>query len=192
MNILNQENQEKLKGIIEVVKLDLPYLNKYYPKKEYDDYFEEDQAEKKNMVHLTLLYQRNNRLKSYVYRDRTRVMDFISDISEQIDKKSRICLHSNYPFRLPLLYNKFKVSGISDGKGKRKFSYNASKAVKLLSGFIIWMKKFRGVSSKYLNKYVSFYKAHQVFNTMEYTIFSSLVKHIETSNSLTSCGDVLF
>ncbi|MDV3429479.1 MAG: hypothetical protein LIR50_21050, partial [Bacillota bacterium] len=61
-----------------------------------------------------------------------------------------------------------------------------------LSGFNTWMKKFRGVSSKYLSKYVSFYKAHHVFDTMEFTIFSCLVKNIETSNSMASRGDVLF
>jgi len=110
----------------------------------------------------------------------------------EIDKKSKICLNVNYPFRYPLLYNKFKVIGVSGRKGKRKFYYNAGKAVKLLSGFITWMKRFRGVSSKYLNKYVAFYKTHKVFNTMEFTICSYLTKNIETSNSLASIGDVLF
>ena len=195
MNILNQGKEEKLNGVIEITKLDLPYLNKYYPKRtedEEDEYFKKDETKMRELVHLTFLYQRNNRLESYVYRDKTRIMDFICDISNQIDKKSKICLNVNYPFRLPFLYNKFKVIDISVRKGKRKFYYNAKKAVKLLSGFIGWMKKFHGVSSKYLNKYASFYKAHQVFNTMEFTIFSYLVKNIETSNSLASRGDVLF
>lgn len=194
MNLLNQANEEQLKGIIEVIKLDLPYLNKYYPKKtdNDDEYFKEDEAEKKDMVHLTFLYQRDNRLESYVYRDKTRVMDFICDISNDIDKRSRICLQNNYPFRLPFLHNKFKVKDKAAGKGKRKFYYNAGRAVKLLAGFITWMKKFHGVSSKYLNKYAAFYRDHQVFNTMEYTIFSYFIKNIESSNSLASRGDVLF
>ncbi|MFA6940990.1 MAG: hypothetical protein WCQ54_08430, partial [Clostridiaceae bacterium] len=133
-----------------------------------------------------------NRLDSYVYRDKTRVMDFICDISNEIDKKSKMCLNVNYPFRLPLLYNKFKVMDISKRKGKRKFYYNAGYAVKLLSGFKTWMKKFRGVSSKYLNKYAAFYKAHKAFNTMEFTIFCCLIKNIEINNCLASRGDVLF
>ena len=195
MNILNQINEEKLNGIIEMTKIDLPYLNKYYPKKTEDDEeecFGEDREEKRDLVHLTFLYQRNNRLDSYVYRDKTRVMDFICDISNEIDKKSRICLNSNYPFRFPLLYNKFKVMDISKRKGKRKFYYNAGYTVKLLSGFKTWMKKFRGVSSKYLNKYAAFYKEHKTFNTMEFTIFCCLIKSIEINNSLASRGDVLF
>jgi len=196
MNVLNQGCEGKLNGIIEMTKMDLPYLNKYYPQKIEDDeeseFLEGDEPGKRDLVHLTFLYQRNNRLDSYVYRDNTRVMDFICDISNEIDKKSKICLNVNYPFRFPLLHNKFKVTGLSGRRGKRKFYYNAGYAVKLLSGFKTWMKKFHGVSSKYLNKYVAFYKAHKAFNTMEFTILSCFIKNFEINNSLASRGDVLF
>ena len=195
MSILNQGSEEKLNGIIEMTKLDLPYLNKYYGNKtedEEDEFLEDDEIVKRDKIHLTFLYQRNNRLDSYIYRDKTRVMDFISDISNEIDKKSKICLNVNYPFRFPLLYNKFKVIGISKIKGKRKFYYNAKKVVKLLSGFRTWLRRFRGVSSKYINKYAAFYKTHKIFNIMEYMILNYLNKNIKTSNYFATRGDVLF
>jgi transposase-like protein len=190
MKVLNQKSDEKLNGIIEMAKLNLLYLDKYHPQKEEDedkDYFEGDEPEKRDKVYLTFLYQRNNRLDSFIYSDNTRTMDFICGISNEIDKKSRICLNVNYPFRLPLLYNKIKILDIS----KRKFCYNAKTAVKLLSGFITWMKKFRGVSSKYLTMYAAFYKTHKVFNNMEYLILTYLSKNYEICNSLASQGDVL-
>jgi len=195
MNILNRENEKKLNGVIEMTKLDLPYMDKYYHKEQEDDEDEllfGDEPPKKNKIHLTFLYQRNNRLDSFVYSDKTRVMEFIKDISNEIDKKSIICLNVNYPFRFPLIYNKFRVIGICGRKGKKKFYYNARKVKKLLWGFKSWMRRFRGVSSKNLTKYAAYYKTHQVFNTMEYIIFSYLTKNIKTSNCLAVRGDVLF
>ena len=194
MSILNQGNEDKLNGVIEMTKLDLPYLDKYYhtASDEEEDFLLGDDPKKGEKIHLAFLYQRNNRLDSFVYRDKTRIMEFVNEISNEIDKRSIICLNVNYPFRFPLIYNKFKVKGISGRKGKKRFYYNAKKVVKLLSGFKTWMRVFHGVSSKYLNKYAAYYKTHQVFNNMEYIILINLNKNIEISNSLALKGDVLF
>jgi len=195
LSILNQGNENKLKGIIEMMKLDLTYLDKYHHKEEKDeelDFLFENGPEAGDKIHLTFLYQRDNRIDSFVYRDKTKAKDFIKNISNEIDKKSLICLNVNYPFRFPLLYNKFNVIGTTGSKGKKKFYYNARKVRALLTGFKTWMRRFHGVSSKHLNQYAAYYKTNKVFDTMEYIILTYLSKNVVTSNSLATEGDVLF
>lgn len=185
MNILNEESDILLHGTIEMMNMRLPYLDKNHNKKEYT---EEEKNVNQNNIFFTFLYERNNRLKPYIYKDNTDLRSFINDLTYDIDKKSIICLNSNIPFRLPLLYNKFKVADKGSKKYKRRFHFNADTVRKYLSQFRNWMTMFHGVSSKNLIKYSAFFKTHKIFNNMEYIIFEALRGSWDTGNIAASRG----
>lgn len=185
MNILSKESDMLLHGTIEMMNMRLPYLDKNHNKKEYS---EEDSVVNQSNIFFTFLYERNNRLKPYIYKDNTDLRTFIGDLTYDIDKKSIICLNSNIPFRLPLLYNKFKVADKGSKKYKRRFYFNADTVRKYLSQFRNWMTMFHGVSSKNLIKYSAFFKTHKVFNNMENIIFEALPGSWDTGNIAASRG----
>jgi len=167
MTILNEENDEKLHGVLELMNMKLKYLDKYRNIKEEEIY--ESGAQN---VFFTFLYQRDYRLESYIYKERKGVRLFINDLSDNIDENSIICLHSNYPFRYPLIYKKVKIADKKDYK--RVNYFNADNVKKYLGQFRCWMKMFRGVSSKNLIKYSALFKSHKIFNNMECIILCSL------------------
>lgn len=168
MTVLNEENEEKFHGILELMSVKFNYLDKYHNiKEEYDD--TEGAAQK---VIFTFLYQRDNRLGSYIYNENKGARSFIYELSENIEKRSIICLSSNFPYRLHLLYKKIKVA---DKKKYKRINYiNANSVKKFLSEFRSWTKIFHGVSSKNLPKYAAFFRSHKLFNNMECIILSSL------------------
>ena len=192
MNILDKESDTLLHGTIEMMNMRLPYLDKNYNKKEDPVDPEEEKDERRNNIFFTFLYERDSRLKPYIYKDSTNLHTFIADLTYDIDKKSIICLNSNIPFRLPLLYNKFKVADKGSRRYKRRFYFNADNVRNYLSQFRNWMTMFRGVSSKNLIKYSAFFKTHIVFNNMEYIIFEALRESWNIGNKAATGGTLGF
>jgi transposase-like protein len=166
MTILNETNEDKLHGTLEIMKMKLRYLDKYHRK----DTKEEDSEEidKENKGHRA----------------------FINDLSYNIDEHSIVCLSSNYPYRYPLLNKKIFVA--KRKMYKRGFIYNADNVRKYIGKFRVWMRTFRGVSSKNLTKYASYFKTHKVFNNMECIILSSLREQGSLRNQLAVRGELGF
>lgn len=192
MTILNEVNDTALHGTLELIHMKLRYLDKYRNiYKEQDEEEEEDEEPgRAQNIFFAFLYQRDNRLDSYIYKENKGARSFINDISDNIDKKSIICLNSNYPFRFPLLYKKIKVA---DKKNYKRVNYfNTDNVKKYLGQFKCWIKMFRGVSSKNLIKYAAFYKTHKVFCNMESIILSSLRECESLRNQYVSRGEFGF
>jgi len=187
MSILNETNDNMLHGVLEMMKTNLPYLDKYHRSVENEDEFEEE-VKKKETVCFTFIYQRDTRLESFLYKDIKGARSLIDIISYNIDKKSIICLKTNYPFRFPLLYKKFKVAEPGNKKYKRRWYYNADQVKKYITLFKNWMTPFRGVSSKYLIQYSAYFKTNKIFNTMEYIIMSYLKESSDLRNSSACSG----
>jgi len=166
MTILNEENNEKLHGVLELTHTKLKYIDKY---RKID--MEEDTGAVHNVI-FAFLYQREDRLDSYIYKERREAKAFIYDLSDNIDQRSIVCLRSNYPFRYPLKYKNIKVA--DKNNYKRVNYFNTEKSRNYLGKFIVWIKMFRGVSSKNLLKYAGFFKAKYIFGNMEGIILSSL------------------
>lgn len=165
MTMLNEENDERFHGVLELIHTKLKYIDKY--RRIYSQ--EEDLCQ--NVV-FAFLYQRQDRLHSYIFKERRSAKDFIYDLSDNIDSKSIVCLKSNYPFRYPLKYKNIKVADKNNYKRVNFFNTEASR--KYLGNFIVWIKMFRGVSSKNLVKYAALFKTKNVFSNMEAIILSSL------------------
>jgi len=166
MTVLNQESEERLHGTLELINIKLRYLDKFRNKED-----DKDKSTAQN-IFFAFLYQRDNRLDSYIYKENKGARSFINDISDNIDVKSIVCLNSNYPFRFPLIYKKIKIA---DKKKYKRINYfNTESVRKYLGQFRYWIKMFRGVSTKNLIKYAAFFKTHKVFNNMEGIILSSL------------------
>lgn len=165
MTMLNEENDERFHGVLELIHTKLKYIDKF--RRIYSQ--EEDLCQ--NVV-FAFLYQRQDRLHSYIFKERRAVKDFIYDLSDNIDPKSIVCLKSNFPFRYPLKYKNIKVADKNNYRRVNFFNTEVSR--KYLGNFIIWIKMFRGVSSKNLVKYAAFYKTKNVFRNMEGIILSSL------------------
>ncbi|MFA6940629.1 MAG: hypothetical protein WCQ54_06545 [Clostridiaceae bacterium] len=203
MTILNEENDTELHGTLELISMKLKYLDKNRKRKNeedddeleklgFGDAFEEEKASPGGAqnIFFAFLYQRDDRLESYIYKEKTGARSFIYDLSDSIDKKSIVCLSSNYPFRYPLLYKKIKVA---DKKSYKRVNYfNADSARKYLGQFKCWIKMFRGVSSKNLPKYAAFFKAHKIFNNMECIILSSLRQYENLRNQYAIRGALGF
>ena len=192
MNILNEESDEMLHGTIEMMNMKLPYLDKNHHKKWDSEEPEDEKEERRSNIFFTFMYQRDNRLKSYIYKDNTGLRPFIADLTYDIDDKSIICLNSNIPFRLPLLYNKFKVADKGSKRYKRRFYFNADTVRKYLSQFRNWLTIFHGVSSKNLIKYSAFFKNHKVFNNMECLIIEALRESLYIRNDTATSGALGF
>ncbi|MDV3427178.1 MAG: transposase [Bacillota bacterium] len=191
MSILDETNDNKLHGVLEMTKMNFSYLNKYHPKEENEDEFEKEDNIKETVC-FTFIYQRDARLESFIYKDRKGARSLIEDIAYNIDKNSIICLNNNYPFRFPLIYKKFKVAETGSRKYKRRWYYNADQVKKYITMFKIWMTPFRGVSSKYLTQYSSYFKTNKIFNTMKYIIMSYLRESRSIKNSSACCGTLGF
>lgn len=191
MTILNEVNDTELHGTLELIHMKLRYLDKYRNiNKDQDEEEEEEEKGRAQNIFFAFLYQRDNRLDSYIYKENKGARSFINDISDNIDEKSIICLNSNYPFRFPLLYKKIKVA---DKKSYKRANYfNTDNVKKYLGQFKCWIKMFRGVSSKNLIKYAAFYKAHKVFCNMECIILSSLREYESLINQYASRGEFGF
>ncbi|MDV3427173.1 MAG: transposase [Bacillota bacterium] len=192
MNILNEANDTVLHGTIEMMSAKLPYLDKSYHKKDDPEEMEENEENLCRDIYFTFLYQRDNRLKSYIYKDSRGVRNFIEDISYDIDNKSIICLNSSIPFRYSLLYKKFKVADNGSKRYKRRFYFNADNVRKYLAQFKKWMTPFRGVSSKNLIKYSAFFKTHILFDNMEYIILDALKSSFDLKNQAAIMGEYGF
>ena len=184
LTVLNEENGERLHGVLELIHTKLKYIDKYRKL-----YSEEEVSTAQNVL-FTFLYQRDNRLDSYIYKGSRGVRALIDNISDNIDERSIVCLRSNYPFRYPLKYKNIKIADRNDYK--RAGFYNTGKSRKYLGNFIIWIKMFRGVSSKNLMKYAAFFKAKNVFNNMEGIILSSLREWENLRNRQASEGALGF
>ncbi|MDV3425988.1 MAG: hypothetical protein LIR50_02210 [Bacillota bacterium] len=193
MTILYEANGERLHGTLELMNMKLRYLDKYRNiKKEQDEEEEEEDEETGGAqnIFLAFLYQRDNRLDSYIYKENRGARSFINDISDNIDEKSIICLNSNYPFRFPLLYKKLKVA---DKRNYKRVNYfNTDRVRKYLGQFKSWIKMFRGVSSKNLIKYAAFFRTHKVFCNRECIILSSLREQRSLRNQYVSRGEFGF
>lgn len=180
LTVLNETNDKKFHGVLELIHTKLKYTDKYrkVEKEEDTDMFQ-------NVI-FAFLYQREDRLNSYIYKEREKAKAFIYELSDSIDDRSIVCLKSNYPFRYPLKYKKIKVA---DKNNYKRINYfNTKESRKYLGNFIIWLKMFRGVSSKNLVKYAAFFKAKNVFNNMEGIIISSLREWENLRNSQASDG----
>lgn len=188
MYILNQESDALLHGTIEMMNMKLPYLNKNYNKRNNPGNLEDEKAELQKNISFTFIYQRSDRLKSYVYKDNAGLRTFISDLAYEVDNKSLICLNSNIPFRLPLLYNKFKVANNSAKKYKRRFYYNAKTVRNYLTWFKNWLTIYHGVSSKNLIKYSAYFKTNKIFNNMENIIIDTLRESWNIGNMAAARG----
>jgi len=165
MTILDEKNADKFHGTLELMNLKLKYLDKYHGRNEGEEAVGQN-------IFLTFLYQRNERLESYIYKENKGAKSFIYDLADNIDQKSIVCLNSNYPFRYHLLYKNVKLA---DKKSYKRIGYfNTYGVRKYINQFRYWIKMFRGVSSKNLIKYSTFFKTQKVFNNMEYIILSSL------------------
>ena len=173
------------------MKMKLRYLDKYHRRstedetsveidkdieKIFEDAFGEEEKKSEQggaqNVIFTFLYQRSDRLQAYIYKEEKGHRAFINDLSYNIDEHSIVCLSSNYPYRYPLINKKIFVA--KRKMYKRGFIYNADNVRKYIGKFRVWMRTFRGVSSKNLTKYASYFKTHKVFNNMECIVMSSL------------------
>lgn len=184
MNILNKNNNNTLKGVLEMMKINFPYLNKYHQKEKNEV---EDDIRTDEIICFTFIYQRDTRLDAFLYKDRQGAKRLIEDITYNIDRKSIICLNCNYPFRFPLIQRRFIVAEKGSSKYIRKGYYNTDQVKKFIAMFKNWLAPFRGVSSKYLIQYSAYYKTHKIFNTMEYNIISYLRESCSINNS-TACS----
>ena len=186
MTILNEENDREFHGTLELINIKLKYLDKYRNKKNED---EEDTGRAQNLF-FTFLYQRDDRLEPYIYKENKGPRSFIYDLSDNIGERSIICLNSNYPFRYPLLYKKKKVA---DKKIYKRIKYfNTNSVRRYLGQFKCWIKMFRGVSSKNLVKYAAFFKTHMIFKNMECIILSSLREYESLRNQYAVRGALGF
>lgn len=186
MTILNEENDSRFHGTLELISMKLRYLDKYRKAGKELGYDEEENIGICQNIFFTFLYQRYNRLDSYIYKESNGARSFINDISGNIDEKSIVCLNSNYPFRYPLKYKNIKVA---DKKTYKRINYfNTNNVRKYLGQFRCWIKMFRGVSSKNLVKYSAFFKAHKIFNNMECIILSSLREYESLRNQYAADG----
>ncbi|MFA6940584.1 MAG: transposase [Clostridiaceae bacterium] len=182
MSILNEEIDSRLHGTLELMDLKLKYLDKYRNRKEEENF---NAGGDQNVI-FAFLYQRDNRLNSYIYKERKGPKPFIDELSDNIDENSIICLYSNYPFRYPLLYKKIRVA---DKKKYKRINYfNTNSVRKYLGQFRCWIKMFRGVSSKNLPKYAAFFKTHMIFNNMECIILCSLREYESLINQYAAKG----
>jgi transposase-like protein len=209
MTILNETNEDKLHGTLEIMKMKLRYLDKYHRRdtmeedpeeidKEIEKIFEDafgeeekksEQGAPKNVI-FTFLFQRSGRLESYIYKENKGHRAFINDLSYNIEEHSIVCLSSNYPYRYPLLNKKIFVA--KRKMYKRGFIYNADNVRKYIGMFRVWMRTFKGVSSKNLTKYSYFFKTHKVFNNMECIISSSLREQGSLRNKQAVRGELGF
>lgn len=188
MTILNCENDTRFHGILELMNMKLKYLDKYrnLKKEQEDDELEEEEQVRVQNIIFAFIYQRDNRLESYIYKENKGPRPFIYELSDNIEERSIICLNSNYPYRFHLLYKKIKVA---DKKNYKRVNYfNADNVRKYLGEFRSWSKMFRGVSSKNLLKYAAFFRAHKIFNNMEYIILSSLREYENLINQYAAEG----
>jgi transposase-like protein len=209
MTILNEANEDKLHGTLEIMKMKLKYLDKYHRRdtmevdseeidKEIEKIFEDafGEEEKKSEqggvqnVIFTFLYQRSDRLQAYIYKEKKGHKAFINELYENIDERSIVCLSSNYPYRFPILNKKIFVA--QRKMYKRGFIYNADNVRKYIGKFRVWMRTFRGVSSKNLVKYASYFKTHKVFNNMEPIILPSLREQGKLRNQQAVRGELGF
>ncbi|MDV3428052.1 MAG: transposase [Bacillota bacterium] len=180
LTVLNEENDGKLHGVLELIHTKLKYIDKYRKIER------EENTDLCQNVIFAFLYQRQDRLNSYIYKEKERAKAFIYELSDNIDERSIVCLKSNYPFRYPL---KFKNIKIADKNNYKRVNYfNTEKSRKYLGNFIIWLKMFRGISSKNLVKYAAFFKAKNVFDNMEGIILSSLREWENLRNSQAADG----
>jgi len=186
MNMLSEDNEDILKGVIEVAKVRLPYVNK---NRKGSDYYNDDKLG--TDVNLTFFYERNNKLSAFVYKNNTFKSLFIKEILPFIDKNSIICLHNNNSFKIHMKAFNLKLRDCSYKRSKRRFYYNGDNAFKSITGYRKWIRKFKGVSSKYLPKYVAYYKTNKIFNTMEYIILNSLGNFLQLSNNYLSLREVI-
>ncbi|MFA6940889.1 MAG: transposase [Clostridiaceae bacterium] len=180
LTVLNEENDGKLHGVLELIHTKLKYIDKYR-----NIEMDEDMGTSQNVI-FAFLYQREDRLDSYIYKEKEKAKAFIYELSDNIDERSIVCLKSNYPFRYPLKYKNIKVA--DKNNYKRVNYFNTEKSRKYLGNFIIWLKMFRGVSSKNLVKYAAFFKTKNVFDNMEGIILSSLRKWENLRNSQAADG----
>jgi len=187
MTVLNTENDTRFHGILELMNMKMKYLDKFRNIKNEpeDDEMEEEEGRAQNII-FTFMYQRDNRLESYIYQESKGPKPFIYELSDNIDERSIICLNSNYPYRFHLLYKKIKVA---DKKNYKRIDYfNADNVRKYLNEFKSWSKVFRGVSSKNLLKYAAYFRAHKIFNNMECIILSSLREYENLINQYAAEG----
>lgn len=189
MTILNEETDGRFHGTLELINMKMKYLDKYRNIKKDEEDEEEFQKEgEARSIYFAFLYQRDNRLNSYIYNRGAR--SFIYDLSDYINEKSMVCLSSNYPFRYHLLYKKVKVA--DKNNYKRMDYYNTDSVRKYLGQFTYWIKMFRGVSSKNLVKYAAFFRNHIIFKNMEGIILSSLRECGNMKNQYAARGELGF
>jgi len=186
MTVLNEVNDTRLHGTLELMNMKLRYLNKYRNIKKEE---EEKEGGVQN-IYFTFLYQRNNRLDSYIYKENKGARSFIYDISDNIDEKSIVCLNSNYPFRFPLLYKKLKIA---DKKNYKRVNYfNTEHVRKYIGEFRCWIKMFRGVSSKNLTKYAALFRSNKIFSNMKIIMLHSIVDYGSLINQCAAGGEFGF
>lgn len=186
LSILNGDNENELNGEVEIIKTTLPYVNKNRNDKRYskDKNLEKD-------VNLVLLYQRTGGISSFVYQNSTLPINFLREIEHLVSEKTIFYLPNTHPFRFPMIGLKFKFKDTLK-KPPEGCTFYEFKVTRFILDFCHWKFKFNGVSSKYLSKYVSYYKNLLVFKNMREIILNSFEKLCQVGGLDPIIGDVLF
>lgn len=184
--ILNEDNENEINGEVEIIKKVLPYVNKNRKDKDYskDRNLEKD-------VNLVLLYNKSGKISSFVYGEYMQPMDFLKEIIPIINKDTLFYLPNNKPFRYPMIGLKLKFKDTlkpsPEGCSLCDFSVN-----KYILEFCHWKFKFKGISSKYLSKYVSYYSSLKIFKNMKEKIFESFGNLCQIGGFVPTLGHVLY
>lgn len=171
MSILEGKNEEKLKGVIEIINEKIPFLDKNNKKEKVN----------RGKVCITFIYERDARLDFFAYRAEFRAMDVINEISSNFDKNSTICLQANIPYKMPFIPTKLNVISATDKNYDRDL-HNTDKVWNLINRFNRWKRIFNGVSSKNLKKYISYFRSNNLFNNFEKSILDSINDKIHINN----------
>jgi len=129
-------------------------------------------------MNLTILYQRDCNISSFIYRARTLPIDFLREIVPLVDKDAVFYLPSTHPFRFPMIGLKlnFKDTLKAAPEG---CSCNDFSVINYTVNFCHFMYRFNGVSTKYLPKYLSYFMSLEVFKNMKEKIINSFNRLIQ-------------
>lgn len=168
MNLLKSEEEELMKGNIEIMSISIPLLDKNYKS------LENRYGNSNKDIYFVFIYDRKNRLQPYTLKKTNfqSIDEFIKSLTLEIDKSSKIYIGGRVrPFRMALLYNKFQVASepFCDSKDEKK-EINVRN---LLTKYIYWLHPFRGVSSKHLTNYSNYFKWNSLRDDLITKIISS-------------------